>query len=362
MKEIGISIYPFHSTLGENKSYIELASRYGYSRIFTCLLSVQGEKEKILKEFKEMVEYAKKFNMKVIADVAPNVFKELGITYENLDFFHKMGVYGIRLDIGFTGNEESLMTFNEYGLSIEINMSNNTHYVDTIMDFVPNREKLLGCHNFYPHRYTGLSREQFRECTKRFKKYALYTSAFVNSKNATFGPWPVDDGLCTLEEHRDLPIAVQGVDLFNEGIDCVIISNCFASEEELKALSEIRRDLLELEVELERDIPDIEKKIVLEELHFNRGDIGENLIRSTQPRVKYKNKRFDIFNAPEIIKKGDILVESSLYGHYAGEMQIALKEMKNSGKTNVVGRVKEEYIYLIDQIKPWQKFKLKDRK
>lgn len=358
MREIGISIYPFHGTIEENKEYIKLAAKYGYTRIFTCLLSVQGNKELILKEFKETIEYANSFGMKVIVDVAPNIFNDLEISYDDLRFFHDIGAYGVRLDVGFTGNEESLMTFNKYDLAIEINMSNNTNYVDTIMDFIPNTDKLLGCHNFYPHRYTGLSREQFRNCTKRFKRYSLTTAAFVNAKSGTFGPWPVDDGLCTLEEHRDLAIEIQGRDLFSEGIDCVIISNCFASEEELSSLANINRSLLELEVNLENNIPTIEKKIVLDELHFNRGDISEYVIRSTQPRVKYKGLEFKLFNSPEVIKKGDILIESSLYGHYAGEMQIALKDMKNSGKTNVVGKIKEEYIYLLDRIKPWQKFKL----
>ena len=49
------------------------------------------------------------------------------------------------------------MTFNSQGLKIEINMSNDTHYIDTIMDYCPNRSQLVGCHNFYPHRFSGLS-------------------------------------------------------------------------------------------------------------------------------------------------------------------------------------------------------------
>ena len=35
---------------------------------------------------------------------------------------------------------------------------------------------------------------------------------------------------------------------------------------------------------------------------------------------------------------------------------IAKKEMRNTGKSNVVGRISEEEIFLIDYIKPWQKF------
>ena len=52
------------------------------------------------------------------------------------------------------------------------------------------------------------------------------------------------------------------------------------------------------------------------------------------------------------------MIDSSLYEHYAGELQIALKPMKNSGKTSVVGKVVDEEVFLLDHIKPWQKFKL----
>ena len=48
----------------------------------------------------------------------------------------------------FSGLEESIMTYNPYGLKIEINMSNGTKYVDNIMSHRPNRENLIGCHNF----------------------------------------------------------------------------------------------------------------------------------------------------------------------------------------------------------------------
>jgi hypothetical protein len=43
-------------------------------------------------------------------------------------------------------------------------------------------------------------------------------------------------------------------------------------------------------------------------------------------------------------------------------MQIALKEMKNSNRSSVVGKVVDEEIYLLDSIKPWQKFRLKESK
>lgn len=104
----------------------------------------------------------------------------------------------------------------------------------------------------------------------------------------------------------------------------------------------------------------MERDILFNELHFNRGDVSEYMIRSTQSRVKYKGHKFELIN-PKEIEKGDIIIESSLYTHYAGEMQIALKAMENSGRSSVVGKVVDEEIFLLDQIRPWQKFRLGEK-
>lgn len=364
MRKLGISIYEEKSTEKEILEYISKAEKYGFSRIFSCLLSINDTKENIIKKFTMINEYAHQKGFEVIVDVSPRVFNDLGISYQDLSFFKEIGADGLRLDMGFTGSEEALMTFNPQGLKIEINMSNNTNYIDTIMNYMPNKYNLIACHNFYPHRYSGLNYEHFIKCTKRFKKYGLRTAAFVTSNNEnTFGPWPVTQGLPTLELHRNLPIEVQVKHLIAiEDIDDIIISNCYPTEEELQKISTMRKDMVTFDITLNKDVPEIEKKILFDEMHFNRGDFSDNLIRSTQSRVKYKGHDFKVFNTPEIIKRGDIVIESSEYGHYAGEVQIAVQDMKNSGKSNVVGRIRDEEIFLIDYIKPWQKFNFNEIK
>lgn len=358
MKQLGISVYPAKENLEQAKAYISMACSYGFTRLFTCLISAGSDPERVKEYFGAVVGHARDLGMEVIADVAPEVFKAFGLDFRDLGFFHRLRLSGIRLDLGFSGLEESFMTFNPYGLKIEINMSNGTKYLDNILSHRPNTENLIGCHNFYPHRYTGLSRKHFVSCSALFKQKGIRTAAFVSSKTADTGPWPVSEGLCTLEEHRNLDIEVQAKDLFNTGlIDDVIIANAFASEQELKALSLLDKELLTLRVELAEGIPDIERKIVLEELHFNRGDVSDYMIRSTQSRVKYNNHHFGVFNAAPI-KRGDILIDNSLYPRYAGELQIALRDMENSGRTNVVGRITESELFLIDHIEPWQKFRL----
>ncbi|MEW8974163.1 MAG: MupG family TIM beta-alpha barrel fold protein [Tissierellaceae bacterium] len=359
MKKLGISIYPDRSDFQEDKDYLSLAAKYGFKRVFLNLLSVKSDR---LKKFKDIVNIARGLDMEVIADVSPAVFEELNIDYKDLKVFNDMGLAGIRLDMGFSGIEESIMSFNNYNLKIELNISSGTKYLDNIISYLPNKENIIGCHNFYPHRYSGISRRHFIETTKEFKKHGIRTAAFVSSQVATFGPWDVREGLPTLEEHRDLPIDVQAKDLFNTDlIDDVIVSNCYASEEELKVLGTMDKEILTLNVKLYKDIPKIQQDILFNELHFNRGDVSEYMIRSTQSRLKYKGHDFELIN-PRDMEKGDVIIESSLYAHYAGEMQIALKEMKNSNRSSVVGKVVDEEIYLLDSIKPWQKFRLKESK
>ncbi|HBF4252356.1 DUF871 domain-containing protein [Clostridioides difficile] len=361
MGRLGISIYPEKTTFKEIYDYIDKAAENGFTRIFSCLLSVKDTKENIIKKFKSINEYAKFKGFEVILDVNPRVFGELEISYKDLTFFKKTKADGIRLDMGFTGSEEALMTFNPQNLKIEINMSNNTNYIDTIIDYQPNKENLIGCHNFYPHRYSGLNLEHFIKCTERFNKYGLRTAVFVTSQNeTTFGPWPVTDGLPTIEMHRNLPIDVQVKHIIAmNNINDIIISNCYPTYEELKVLGSMRKDMVTFDVAIEENIREVEKKILFEEIHFNRGDISDNLIRSTQSRVKYKGYKFELFNTPKIIKRGDIVIESSEYGHYAGELQIAFTDMKNSGKSNVVGCIRKEELFILDYIKPWQKFNFK---
>lgn len=348
MGKLGISIYPERSTFEKDKAYLDLAHKYGYKRVFTSLLQINDDKEKVLSEFKEVVDYANSLGMEVMVDINPALFEQLEISYDDLSFFHKMGAYGVRLDIGFTGAEEAKMTRNPFGIKIEINMSSGTNYVDNIMSYSPNTDNLLGSHNFYPHRYSGLGYEHFVFCSEKFRKYNLNTMAFVNSQSAEFGPWPTQDGLCTLEDHRDLEIATQVKHLILTGlIDDISIGNAYASEEELKEMAEaFNADYPTLKVDTEEGITENERICLFDNLHSYRGDRSEYILRSTMTRVYYKDKDFPPHNTRDM-HHGDVLIDNEGYGQYKGETQIALKDMKNDGRVNVVGRISDDELFLL---------------
>ena len=358
MGKLGISIYPERSNFEADKAYLDLAHQYGYTRVFTSLLEIKGDKEAVLEGFTKVIAYANSLGMEVMVDINPTLFEQLNISYDDLSFFDEMGADGIRLDLGFTGAEEARMTRNPYNLKIEINMSQGTSYVDSIMDYSPNIENLLGSHNFYPHRYTGLAFDHYVKCTEKFKKYNLNTMVFVNSHEATFGPWPTQDGLCTLEVHRDLSLKTQ-VKHYKllDGIDDITIANAYASEAELKAMAEaFHAQMPELKVVPRATMTENERKCVFEATHSYRGDRSEYMLRSTMTRVIYKDLDFPPHDT-DTIKPGDVIIDNDGYGQYKGETQIALKEMKNDGRVNVVGHISEDEMFLLNFIKPWSSFK-----
>jgi hypothetical protein len=358
MKRLGISVYPHQSTLSRDKDYIRTAKKYGFSRLFTCLLSVADHWTILKQRFINTVQFAREQEMEVTVDLSPRTLDRLGFSNPDLSTLAEWGITGVRFDQSFSAQQIACFTHNPYGLKIEVNMSHGPQVLASLLEAKPQKHQLVGCHNFYPHRYSGLSLPFFVTCSQPFKEVGLRTAAFVHSSAASFGPWPIMDGLCTLEMHRQLPLPLQVKHLYATGlIDDVIIANAYPSEDELRTMSQINREAIPFTVKLHEDISAIERQIILNEPHFYRGDVSDYFIRSTQSRVKYRHVSIPPMHTPPI-KRGDILIDNDLYGQYKGELQIARQAMKNSGRTNVVGHIVPEEHFLIDELKPWSPFVL----
>ncbi len=89
--KLGISIYPERSTFEKDKAYLDLAHKYGFKRVFTSLLQIDGDKEQVLADFTKVVEYANSLGMEVMVDINPALFDQLEISYDDLSFFDKDG-------------------------------------------------------------------------------------------------------------------------------------------------------------------------------------------------------------------------------------------------------------------------------
>jgi uncharacterized protein len=360
MKKLGISIYPQKASFEKNLEYLENASKFGFTRLFVALLGAEPSQEGIRRDYGPILKRAKELGFEVSCDVNGEVIKAVcgeGF-FGNFDltFFKEMGVDIIRFDMGMSEMEEAFFIRNKFGIKVELNMSMEIDHVAGVLAMGAPKEKVMGCHNYYPHNYTGLSLDYFNRCTAIWTKHNLRTAAFISTQsNEKYGPWPICDGLPTLEIHRNLPITTQLKHYVGMGtIDDVLIGDAFASIDELEKLSKINKNTVSLEVDLAEGLSDTYKNILRMPLS-RRPDTNDYIIRSIEGRLFLRKEDIQPFNTVDI-KRGDILIENNLYGQYKGEVQIALKDMKNSGRTNVVGHIKDFEVFLIDTIKPGQSF------
>ncbi|WEV43262.1 MupG family TIM beta-alpha barrel fold protein [Lactobacillus sp. ESL0684] len=359
MRNIGLSIYPDHSNEQEDEQYLLLGEKYGYTRIFMSMLEAK-DVEATKKKFQHIIKFGNKHGFSTTLDVSPRIFKQLGASYTDLSFFEELGASAIRLDEGFDGMTEAALSYNPEHMIIELNMSNNTGYLDNILSYEANEPFIYGCHNFYPQVGCGLDDDFFIECSKNFKKHGIHTAAFVSSQCGTHGPWDVNDGLPTRESDRYLPVEVQAKSLFMSNlIDDVIIGNSYASEAELRSLSELDRYKLTLDVEMVKDISEVEQKILLTENHFRRGDSNSLVARSTQPRVKYHDDNPAHDNDSEF-EVGDILICNDDFGVYKNELQVVLQPHSDKRK-NKVGAIKADELSLLKYLRPWTKFNFESK-
>lgn len=354
MHRMGISVYPEHSTQEKDYTYMKLAAKYGFTRIFTCLLSVKESKDIIVEKFTRFVEQAHELGFIVGVDTNPAVFSHLGATPYDLGIFKSMKLDIVRLDGHFSDREDIAVTHNPYGISIEFNGSSNTA-LDLMIERGADKHNMVVCHNFYPQKYTGLGWNKFMEFTDKYKASGLTVAAFVSSNNKnTFGPWPVYEGLPTCEIHRGLPIDLQVRHLLaTNKIDDVLIGNAYAAEEELKAIYQLDKTKITFKLELAENITDEELNVIYNYPHFGRGDASDYITRSSVPREDYRNKAIPRRKyGKELFHRGDVAIVNDNLSHYRGELQIIEKDMPNDGERNFVGKIPEQELILLELLKP----------
>lgn len=362
MKKLGIALYPDKTTLEEDQRYLEIAAKLGYTRLFMSLLQLYADPDKGLERIKATLKIANELGFEAIVDVSSHIFKKFNIDYRDLSFFKKLGVAGLRLDMGYTGKEEAIMTHNKENLKIEINMSNYNHYLEQILDYEPNTDNLVASHNFFPQAYTGLDTDYFLKCSKKFKENNIRSAAFVTAQTAKIGPWPLQEGLCTIEEHRDLPIETQVKHYrMMNSVEDLLIGNAYASEEELaKCATAFFETEVKVKVVLD-NASELEQELITEMDHTYRGDYSSYMIRSSWPRFTYKDQAIPAKKEQKEIQVGDLLILNDTYGQYKGELQIALKARKADSRINIVGHVAAEELVLLPYLKPFQNFKLVEK-
>ena len=377
MIQLGVSLYPEQETAQEIENYLQLANRYGFTRVFTSLFSVEGSKEEIIAYFKGLSDAAHRYDMKVYGDCNARFFMQMGASPEDLSIFNEMGLDVLRLDLMFNDERDVAIVNNKEGLGVQLNAS-LIPSVKRVIELGGNRSRIIGSYNFYPLRNTGASGEDVYEANRFFKSEGMKMQIFISSLvKGSHGPWPVSDGLPTIEEDRDLPVGLQLRHVLALGCDEVIFGNAFVSEEEFKEIAETMRQIyvygedrpfyfpgirdqipigdierIPLTIELAEGVSDVEKEILFQFTKHNSSEYTHIIIRSRWGRFDYRpipieaRKCYKAYFEP-----GDVVIINGNIPRYKGEVHIVRKRIRNDGSQNYVGRIVEEEMFLLDYLK-----------
>ncbi|MBU3196566.1 DUF871 domain-containing protein [Clostridium algidicarnis] len=355
----GISVFlGMDYSLEDNIMYMEKAKKQGFNMIFTSLHIPEADYSKVIGEFKYVIKRAKELDMTVIADISPSGFKFLKLKEKDLKGIRDLGVDVLRIDFGFPCEDISEFTHNKYGIKIEINASTVTErFLKELESFQPNYSNMQACHNYYPRLNTGISVETFKRKNELLNKYKIELSAFIPSLVNKRGP--IYEGLPTLEIHRLTSPRIAAKHLYAMGINNVLFGDSTASDDELISVGSVNEKLIEFDIEVLSNC-DVEKKAVFRDFHSNRSDTSADVIRSVESRLELgvKDKINEFNNIPR--KIGYVTIDNFNYLRYSGELQICKKNLPRDTRVNVVGKIKDEELFLINFIEDESKFKFKD--
>lgn len=359
MLAFGFSLYPEKYDLKQSLDYIDLLAQYGAKRLFMSLLQLSDAMADCSKLYQDIIVYANHKGIRVIADVSPTFLAANGWQDCLLEKCLEFGLAGVRLDEALPLDDMVLLTQNSQGLKIELNMSNDKRLLTDLLEAGADVSNIIACHNFYPHEFTGLSRQHFLDMSRFFHENGIETAVFLSANTATEGPWPVTEGLPTLEELRYAPLKVQAEVMKATGLfDTVLISNQFIAEAELADLvGVLEQESLALTYEPLVALTDTEQAI-LDFPHCYRGDLSDFVMRSPESRVHYQEASIPPREQSKQVTRGRILIDNNSYLRYKGELQIALKSFTVSEKTNVVAQLTPWSLLVLDYLKPWQNFTL----
>lgn len=349
----GFSIYfGLDNTKEENIKLLKDAHELGFTRIFTSLHIPEVNYGELETEVREFFKLAKEYDMDIISDISPNTFKFLDLDDMDLKGLRDMGVKTIRIDFGYSEENIDKMSKNQYGIKIQLNASTITEeFFENLDKYYPDYKNIDALHNFYPRVGTGISEECMIKKNNLLKKRGIKPCAFVQSNNRKRSP--LKDGLPTLEDHRGMVVREAANHLFALGNTTVFIGDSLPSLEELKDLSSLNSEVVELDIKL-KSKDEITLRL-LNEVYYARTDEARDAIRASESRLILKGDIIEPFNTGNK-ELGDITIDNKDYLRYMGELQILKTNQEKDSRTNVVASILQKDIYLLKYIQGGKKF------
>ncbi len=347
---LGFSVYLNKKIDAETREYIRKMKDNGFEGIFTSIHIPEEDITSYKQNLQELGKIAKEQNLSVMVDIDQSSLKKLKISMDTIPNLKKAGITGLRID-----DKLPIKKIAELSNLIEIGINASTFSEEELKELLllnVKRENVQAWFNFYPSPDTGISQQFLEQQVRMFKKYGFTTQAFFAGDENLRGP--LYEGLPTLEKQRYYSPLASILELQNMGVDLVYVGDGGISEDSLKQIDTYKnkKQILLHTKKCENGDKGLYDYVLGK--HNQRPDPAEYVVRCEDSRL----------HPVPVIKKnntgkryiGDITINNDKYQRYMGEIQILKVNLPASEKVNIVGKIIEKDIPLINLIKPSQEF------
>lgn len=317
---------------------------------FTSLHIAEEFSETYGERAKALLNTLRESGKKIIVDISPRGVKMLG--YSNLrQFAEETGADVVRCDYGFSEKE-----MEEAAGSAVLCFNASSGSFDLAGKLKAKGLEVCAIHNFYPRPETGLDEEYFENRNKILRELGIRTAAFLSGDGLRRGP--LEEGLPTLECHRNLPPYVQYLQLKEKyGMDLVLAGDPGVSKAQRKLISETEKDgVIRIPACLDGRY---------RELYDRTWTIREDSPRWTARLEESRGyasqgRKLPAENCLERTP-GSITVDNEKYLRYSGEIQVVKETLPACDRVNVIGAVDEAYTGLLELLRGGKKLRFVEK-
>ena len=282
---------------------------------------------------------------KIIADISKRTLKKFDTDVSGL--VKRLHLNKVRIDYGF-----SLQEIIDAARENSVVLNASTMDIDEILK-VKEYGNVMAMHNFYPRKETGLDEDYFMEINRKLKENDIKVAAFIPGKIAR---GPLYEGLPTLEKQRHQSAYQNYVEMIQKyHIDEVYLSEPGIEKEDLEKIGLFEKEgVISLKAKIDPEYDNLYNTVFT-----MRKDSPSSLIRLLESREysKGNDMRIAPYNNVERTR-GSITIDNDLYKRYCGEMQITRKDFPKDEKVNVIGKIDDGYLDLLDMVERGNRFVL----
>lgn len=344
----GFSVY-LNETI--DLDYLESMKKAGFSGIFTSIHIPEDDVSLYLENLEKLGHFTKSNNLALAVDISEDALNKIGASLDHLPPVLDLGVTGLRIDYGIPLDKVAKAS---HSVDIMLNASTITEKDVSVLKMnQANFSRIEAWHNYYPRPETGLDDDYFKQVNQRLKQAGLKVMAFVPGDASKRGP--IFEGLPTLESQRQTNPLAASLALKNHFAvtDIYIGDPKLSTDMQDKFEYYIHSDGIRLNVM--PLLADREVLKLIEEKHRNRPDPARDVVRSKDARYKFASMDIPLLNTVERVK-GTVTIDNEAYGRYKGEVQVTKRNLPADQKVNVIGRVLDSDLDLIQWIGPSQEF------